>query len=53
MQHAFVKSIRDSLGTTRTEAKTQALSWLAKELQWERTLGLLRAGQSEAVARAA
>ena len=53
MHHAFVKSIRDSRGTTRTEAKTQALAWLAEQLQWERTLDSLRGGDPEPVAEAA
>ena len=41
---AFVTSLRENLGTTRTEAKTQALHWLAAQLRWERTLDELRAG---------
>ncbi|HWS44653.1 MAG TPA: hypothetical protein VN636_02225 [Acidimicrobiia bacterium] len=44
MQHATVlmRSIGDVAGTTRTEAKTQALSWLAAQLRWEHTLDVLR-----------
>jgi len=41
---SFVTSIRENLGTTRTEAKAQALSWLASQLRWERTLEGLRGG---------
>jgi hypothetical protein len=37
---------------TRTEAKTQALSWLAAQLRWERTLDVLR-DEEHAVAKAA
>jgi hypothetical protein len=44
MQHVIRKSITDAMGGNRTEAKQQALSWLAKQLQWEDTLSHLRAG---------
>jgi hypothetical protein len=43
---SFVTSIRENLGTTRTEAKVQALTWLASQLRWERTLDLLRGGNA-------
>lgn len=39
-------SIRSTLGETKTEAKTQALSWLASQLQWEDTLDALREDDS-------
>ena len=44
MQNVIHKSITDAMGGTRTEAKQQALSWLAKQLRWEDTLGHLRNG---------
>jgi hypothetical protein len=37
-----MRSIGTGAGSTRTEAKLQALSWLASQLEWERTLGALR-----------
>jgi hypothetical protein len=38
----MMRSIGSAAGGTRTEAKLQALSWLASQLEWERTLGALR-----------
>jgi hypothetical protein len=49
MQNVIRKSITDAMGGTRTEAKQQALSWLAKQLQWENTLGHLREGDDVVV----
>jgi hypothetical protein len=37
-----MRSIGTGASGTRTEAKLQALSWLASQLEWERTLGVLR-----------
>ena len=34
----LTRSIGSSVGATKTEAKTQALSWLASQLRWEQTL---------------
>jgi hypothetical protein len=38
----LTRSVANSVGATNTEAKTQALSWLASQLRWERTLENLR-----------
>jgi len=38
----LTRSIGNSAGATKTEAKTQALSWLASQLRWEQTLENLR-----------
>jgi hypothetical protein len=38
----LTRSIGSSVGATKTEAKNQALSWLASQLRWERTLDHLR-----------
>ena len=50
-------AMRDALGTTRTEAKLQALGWLANQLRWESMLDTLRAGarrsRDGAIAKAA
>ncbi len=35
-------SIAEANSGTRTEAKVQALSWLARQLAWEQTLDGLR-----------
>jgi hypothetical protein len=35
-------SLADATAGTRTEAKVQALSWLARQLAWEQTLDGLR-----------
>jgi len=49
-----MRSIGTGAGSTRTEAKLQALSWLASQLEWERTLGALRTREVvDAVCRAA
>ena len=49
----MMRAIGTAAGATRTEAKLQALSWLAAQLEWERTLGALRSGDSDAESRAA
>jgi hypothetical protein len=49
----MMRSIGTAAGATRTEAKLQALSWLAAQLEWERTLGAFRSGESDAESRAA
>ncbi len=43
----MMRSIGTASGGTRTEAKLQALSWLASQLEWERTLRVLRNGEVE------
>ena len=55
MQYAngLAGTMRTVAGTTRTEAKTQALSWLAAQLRWEDTLDALRDDADEALAHAA
>jgi hypothetical protein len=54
MQNAGVmRSLFDAAGGTRTEAKSQALSWLASQLRWERTLDALREDSVHAAAKAA
>jgi hypothetical protein len=42
-------TLAEANGGTRTEAKVQALSWLARQLEWEQTLDGLR-GDEEAKA---
>jgi hypothetical protein len=49
---SFTRSIRSATATTG-EAKREALSWLASQLSWERTLDRLRDGQVEPAAKAA
>jgi len=49
MQHVIHNSITGAMGGNRTEAKQQALSWLARQLQWEDTLGHLREGDDVVV----
>ncbi len=49
----MMRSIGTAAGATRTEAKLQALSWLASQLEWERTLGALRHEEVDAEERAA
>jgi hypothetical protein len=41
-----MRAIATAAAGTRTEAKLQALSWLASQLEWERTLGALRHGEA-------
>lgn len=50
MQYANIiaQSFGSSAGTTRTEAKLEALSWLATQLEWEHTLDELRGGDDHA-----
>jgi len=43
-------SVANANSGTRTEAKSQALSWLARQLAWERTLDELRSDEHEAQA---
>lgn len=38
-------SLAEANSGTRTEAKVQALSWLARQLAWEETLDGLRDGE--------
>jgi hypothetical protein len=49
---SFTRSIRSATATT-AEAKREALSWLASQLSWERTLHQLRDGQVKPAAKAA
>jgi hypothetical protein len=53
MAYGTAHAVREGLGPTRTEAKQQALCWLARQLRWERTLDELRSGPGEPEARAA
>jgi hypothetical protein len=43
----LTRSVGSATGATRTEAKTQALSWLASQLRWEQTLEHLRDDEHE------
>ena len=43
----LTRSVGSSVGATKTEAKTQALSWLASQLRWEQTLENLRDDEHE------
>jgi hypothetical protein len=45
----LTRSIGISVGATKTEAKTQALSWLASQLRWEQTLDNLRDDEHDEV----
>lgn len=47
-----MRSFATSTGGIRTEAKLQALTWLASQLRWEHTLDGLRDGD-DAVERVA
>jgi hypothetical protein len=49
----MMRAIGTAAGGTRTEAKMQALSWLASQLEWERTLEVLRHGELDNARRAA
>ncbi len=49
----FMRSAAEAAGGTRTEAKQQALAWLASQLRWERTLDELRDHEVDATPRAA
>ncbi len=45
----LTRSVGSSVGATKTEAKTQALSWLASQLRWEQTLENLRDDEHDEV----
>ena len=45
--HIIAQSFGSSAGATRTEAKLEALSWLATQLEWEHTLDELRGGDAQ------
>ena len=47
--NVLTHSVASSVGATKTEAKTQALSWLASQLRWEQTLDNLRDDEHEEV----
>ncbi len=49
----MMKTVGAVKGETKTEAKTQALSWLATQLQWEEVLDGLRSDRDVDAARAA
>jgi hypothetical protein len=49
----MMRSIGSAAGGTRTEAKLAALQWLKAQLEWERTLAVLRGDEEEAAAEAA
>jgi len=49
----MMRSIGTAAGATRTEAKLQALAWLRSQLEWERTLGVLRGEEDDAASKAA
>jgi hypothetical protein len=51
--NGLTQSMRTIGGTTRTEAKAQALSWLASQLRWENTLDALRDDADDEVRQAA
>jgi hypothetical protein len=54
MTYGYVMhTIRENVGATRTEAKLEALHWLAGQLRWERTLEALRGRARRPEARAA
>jgi len=43
----LAETMRTVSGTTRTEAKLEALSWLRRQLRWESTLEHLRHGGND------
>jgi hypothetical protein len=49
----LARSVGNAVGATKTEAKAQALSWLAAQLRWERTLDHLRDDEDDATPKAA
>jgi hypothetical protein len=49
----MMKTVGAVNGETKTEAKTQALAWLAKQLRWEQTLDTLRHDTVDAARAAA
>ena len=49
----MMKTVGAVNGETKTEAKTQALSWLATQLRWEELLDGLRGDRTVDAARAA
>ena len=49
----MMRSIAKANGGNRTEAKLQALSWLAAQLEWEHTLAVLRGEEDNSDRRAA
>jgi hypothetical protein len=49
----MMRAIGQVSGRTATEAKLQALSWLASQLEWEHTLAVLRNGEPDTARRAA
>jgi len=49
----MMKTVGAVNGETKTEAKTQALSWLATQLRWEELLDGLRGERKVGGARAA
>jgi hypothetical protein len=51
--NVLARSMGSAAAATRTEAKSQALSWLAQQLRWERTLDHLRHDEDDQAAKAA
>ena len=49
----MMKTVGAVNGETMTEAKTQALTWLATQLRWEHALDDLRTGRKPRATRAA
>jgi hypothetical protein len=49
----MMRAIDTTTGGTRTEAKLQALQWLSRQLEWERTLEVLRGEEDDAARKAA
>ena len=43
----IMRSLRTSPGGTRSEARQEALAWLAAQLRWERALDRLRSSEDE------
>ena len=48
-----MRSISTTAGASRTEAKLEALRWLARQLEWERALEALRDEEYGAASKAA
>ncbi len=42
-----MRSLATRHGATHTDARQEALAWLAAQLRWERTLDQLRGGEDE------
>jgi hypothetical protein len=47
LPEVIMRSLATRQGATHTDARQEALAWLAAQLRWERTLDQLRGGEDE------